>query len=373
MLDTAPLDPSPDPGLETMAALERAAGAIARLDQALSRHPLRPAFLYRFRLTTVRRMAAVDGQAIEPWHLAAVLEGLRLRMDPDVSPYERGSILEAARTALSLYQWIAAPDFDQEGEIQGATKALRGDTPIAAPLLHAARVAHHWLDTGGKRAPLRGALIRYWQQTVGLQAPIPLTGAASLRNDVSFDRARWIPLFLHALADEAEEGHDLIRDLERAWLTARATITGRRRTSRAPAAIDLLAAAPLISATTLASRLGMATSNATALLQAFQKAGIVVDVSHRAKRKLYGLAGLERLRDYVAPPRRPQPGRGRGRPRLEQDPPVAAPVPTLPPITPDPIMIRSAFDYADLDAAMAHADQVIRETRLALDRLKTAG
>jgi hypothetical protein len=29
----------------------------------------------------VRRQAAVDGHAIDPWHLAAVLEGLRLRMD----------------------------------------------------------------------------------------------------------------------------------------------------------------------------------------------------------------------------------------------------------------------------------------------------
>ncbi len=59
-------------------ALEHAAAAFARLDQALENHPLRTAFLYRVRLDAVRRQASVDGQSIDPWHLAAVLEGLRL-------------------------------------------------------------------------------------------------------------------------------------------------------------------------------------------------------------------------------------------------------------------------------------------------------
>ncbi|EQD73456.1 hypothetical protein B1A_04942, partial [mine drainage metagenome] len=63
-------------------ALADAAAGIARLDQALAGHPLAQAFLYRARLEAVRRMAAVDGQLIDPWHLAATIEGLRLRMDP---------------------------------------------------------------------------------------------------------------------------------------------------------------------------------------------------------------------------------------------------------------------------------------------------
>jgi len=75
MLDT-PLRPrrgrtlSPDPAL--FAALERAASAIARLDQALDHHPLLPTFLHRARLEAVRPQAAVDGHGIDPWHLAAV-------------------------------------------------------------------------------------------------------------------------------------------------------------------------------------------------------------------------------------------------------------------------------------------------------------
>jgi len=91
-----------------------ASTAIARLDQALVNHPLRHAFLYRARLDAVRRQAAVDGRVIDPWHLAAMIEGLRLRMDLALSIAERGQIFEAGRHAFSLYQWLTAPDFDAE-------------------------------------------------------------------------------------------------------------------------------------------------------------------------------------------------------------------------------------------------------------------
>src|SRR4051812_26305420 len=101
-------------------ALARASAGLARLDQALTGHPLLPAFLHRARLDAVRRQAAVDGQAIDPWHLAAVLEGLRLRMDGAVRIVDRGAILDAARHALALHQWLTAPDVDQEGAIRRA-------------------------------------------------------------------------------------------------------------------------------------------------------------------------------------------------------------------------------------------------------------
>lgn len=370
LFDTAPFADKIDTGPAINAALERAAGAIARLDQAVATHKLRPAFLYRVRLIAVRRQAAVDGQLIEPWHLAAVLEGLRLRMDPALSTYDRGSIFEAARTALTLYQVIVAPDFDQEGHIQRALQTIDNQQLHGGILLRAAHAAHHWLDTGGTRAALRGALVRYWQTTGLVHAPLPLTGPQALRAEMDFTRDRWIPEFLQALAIEAEEGLDLLRTLEHAWLTARAAIGERRRNSRAAMAIDLLAAAPLISATTLAARLGMATNNATALLREFEAAGIVIDVSHRTKRQLFGLAGLERLRDHVAPPRRPQPGRGRGRPRLEPPGPEPESLLDLTPIGTGPVMARLAFDYSDLDEAMATADLVIRDTRARLDRLR---
>ena len=86
------------------AALAEAAAAIARLGEALASHPLRPAFLYRGRLDAVRRQAAVDGLAIDPWPLAAVIEGLRLRLDHALHIVDRGAVLRC-RPARS---WLAS-------------------------------------------------------------------------------------------------------------------------------------------------------------------------------------------------------------------------------------------------------------------------
>src|SRR5579872_1894596 len=91
-----------------------------------------------------------------------------------------------------------------------------------------------------------------------------------------------------------------------------------------------LAASPLVSASSLAAGLGMAVKNAAALLDDFWRAGIAVEVTHRSKRQLFGLAGLAPLRDVVRPPDHPDPNRGRGRPRLERgdDPADRAVLPT---------------------------------------------
>lgn len=105
-------------------ALADATAAMARLDQALVSHPLRQAFLYRARLDAVQRQAVADDALIDPWHLAAVIEGLRLRMDPYLRIIDRGQITDAARTALGLHQWLVEPDFDQEGEVQRAEAVL---------------------------------------------------------------------------------------------------------------------------------------------------------------------------------------------------------------------------------------------------------
>ena len=144
----SPVAPAANPTLA--AALAHAAAAIARLDQALANHPLRPAFLYRARLEAVRRQAAVDGQAIDPWHLAAILEGLRLRMDHALRIIDRGTIFAAARHALGLHQWLTAPDFDQEAEIQCAETVLAEQVRQATPLLAAATGFHGWLGAAAR-------------------------------------------------------------------------------------------------------------------------------------------------------------------------------------------------------------------------------
>jgi len=180
---------------------------------------------------------------------------------------------------------------------------------------------------------------------------------------------RGVPIFLDALADEAADGLQLLCDLERSWFAARRAATaGRRSTSRAAAAVDILAAAPLASATTLAAGLGMAVKNAIVLLDWFAEAGIVVEVTRRSKRRLFGLAGLAPLRDEVAPPRPLEPGRGRGRPptAVEQEGPPPA---LLLPDRPLTSIERKSIDYSDLEHWMAQANRVIRDTRQTLDAL----
>jgi hypothetical protein len=72
-------------------------------------------------------------------------------------------------------------------------------------------------------------------------------------------------------------------------------------------------------------------------------------------------AALAPLRDGVAPPRRPEPGRGRGRPPiLPIEEAVITPAAPLPPLTP---LERRNFDYSGLDAAMTLADEAMRNAR----------
>jgi hypothetical protein len=279
---------------------------------------------------------------------------------------DRGVIFEAARHALEQYQWLVTPDFDQEGAVQAAEKLLAAQTGTA--LLAAAAGLRQSIEHGGARPPLRAALVRFWVRQRVLRLPLPLTGARALQADVPWDAASWVPAFLAALADEADDALDLLTTLERAWFAARRVAAGRRRHSRAAAAIDILAAAPLVSASSLAAGLGMAVTNAAALLDDFRRAGIAVEVTHRSKRRLFGLAGLAPLRDAVRAPDRPDPNRGRGRPRYERDDDPAASV--VLPIPPTPLtpLDRRQFDYSDLEHWVALMDQIIRHARRALVR-----
>ena len=368
MLDNWPVPRSDTAAPATPAlfsALEHAAASIARLDQALEGHPLRGAFLHRARLDAVRRQAAVDGHAIDPWHLAALLEGLRLRMDTALTIAGRGEIFEAARTALGLHQWITEPDFDEEGEVQAALRHLAGAADHG--LVGVADLVWTWLRVGGARAPVRAALIRLWVNCGLLRLPVPLTGPSSLNADAPQAQSAWVMGFLGALASEADDYRELLRALEHAWIAARAKAKGQRRTSRATLAVDVLAAAPLLSATTLAGALGMSVKGATDLLDRFVAQEIVVEVTHRTGRRLFGLKGLAPLRVVVRPPYRPDPNRGRGRPpqvRIDETD-GRAPTP-LPPLSP---IERREFDYVGLEEAMTHLEAIVHRARHQLTTL----
>jgi hypothetical protein len=374
------LDRTLDRFADLAGELERAAMAIARLDTMLSGHPLAPAWLWRIRLEAVRHQAMADGLAIDPWHLAATIEGVRFRMDRGVEVIDRGEIFRAARHALGLWRWFVHPDPAQLETIQRAADMLSA-TERASPLLGAALGVHAWLDGEGERPAMRAAVALHWQRRRLMQLACPLlTGAKALTGDTPWQIEPWTLRFLVALAEEAEAGAELLRVLEREWFAARSAVRDRRRDSRAAAAVDIMAASPIVSATSLAASLSMAVKNAGALLDAFVERGIAIEITHRAKRRLYGLKHLAPLREEAAPPRRPMPGRGRGRPPRGasgtaitaeySDAYHAAPI--LGDRTPLSPIERREFDFTDLDNWMRQADQAIRRAKAVLDQLAIA-
>ena len=109
------------------------------------------------------------------------------------------------------------------------------------------------------------------------------------------------------------------------------------------------------------------------LLDEFLTSGIVIEVTHRSKRRLFGLAGMAPLARVVRPPRRPEPGRGRGRPRLVEESETDTPPSPLPPLPPLGPLERRQLDYTDLTDTLAELDATIRRTRQNLDELAKGG
>ncbi|WP_234731777.1 hypothetical protein [Acidocella facilis] len=355
------------PGLLT-GALTRAAVNIGRLDNALEANPLLPAILFRARLDAVRRQAAADGFLIDKWQLAGLIEGLRPNLRDTDSIAERGQVFEAARAALALHGWLADPDFDQEGEIQKAERAM-SEQDLTSPIMAAGLAMHKWIDANNSRTSIRAALPRFWRSRRLLRAPLPLTGARSLGGDVPWAQSEWLPIFFDDLADEADEMLQTARDLAHGWRSARSMVTPRRKTSHAYNMVDLLAAAPLLSSSTASRALSIAPKNAIRILAELQAEGAAVEVSHREKRKLYALPGMSPMKDALTAPKRPEPGRGRGRPQVKRDVEEDAYVPQTNGSQNSPPLPSFQFDYGNLEEAMAALDDTVRKTKLAINRL----
>jgi hypothetical protein len=69
-------------------------------------------------------------------------------------------------------------------------------------------------------------LVRHWVKHRLVRLPVPLTGAAALRADAPWTREEWIPVFLHAVAEEADDALQLLCYLERGWRAARGAVAG---------------------------------------------------------------------------------------------------------------------------------------------------
>ena len=284
---------------------------------ALAAHPLAPAWAWRARLDAVRRQAAVDGKAIDPWHLAALIEGVRFRLD-QVPRRCSSAACCSPRPVMRSSSTGGLPRPTRRSSRRSPRRQTISTRPptrsrrCSAPPL----AVHAWLDQGGERPPLRAALAHVLAAARGDPPALPAVdrsqgvagrGAVGARRlDRAFPRR---PRRGGRGRDRAASPRSSATGLPRARAVA-----GRRRDSRAAAAIDILAAAPLVSATSLGQALGMATNNATRLLEGFVGLGIASEVTHRSKRRLYGLKHLAPLREAAAPPRRPLPGRRPGRP-----------------------------------------------------------
>lgn len=342
---------------DVVPALTRTALTLGALDQQLHRHPLREAVLFRVRLEAVRQCAAVDGFLIDPWQLAASLEGLRPRIrGQDV--YERGNEIDALRYAFEQYQWLARASAFQEEQVTEALSSMTVPVGRLGVLWGSALAFREWIDAGRSRAPFRGALVRLWQKEGVFSGLYPITGAAAFRSGTSWDERRWIPAWLNALEREAAGVKDMIHTLDRSWRGARAQAGDQRRNSKAPLAIDIIAAHPVISATTLAAQLSVSVQAACVFLERFLERGLVIDVTHRAARRLFALKDLAPLREVVRIPKKPVSGRKRGRPRLDDeadhdDQGTGVVEKSSPPLP------RWKPDYTALETAMAFADNVI--------------
>jgi hypothetical protein len=128
---------------------------------------------------------------------------LQLRVPDGLRTIERGAIIDAARTAFTLHQWISAPEFDEEDEVRWALTTLVTVPLRDAPLLAAALGGWEWLQKDGTRPPLRAALIRFWVQNRLFRAAVPLAGRRSLSAEAPVEKDAWLRAFLEALASEA--------------------------------------------------------------------------------------------------------------------------------------------------------------------------
>jgi hypothetical protein len=239
-----------DPGqLAISTALERAAVAVGRLDDALAGHPLLPGWTHWAGLEAACRHAAADGWKADPYRLAAFVEGLPLRA-VGTSAAERGRGHDAVAQAFARRSWLACPDADQAALLAYAEDHLATAGPRCPALLAAAWGMHGWLAGRGSRDAVRAAVPRHLHRRGLTRGVLPaLTANDALKPDPDDridDPDAFARRFLAGVARESEAGRDRLRTMEYAWREGRGTVEardGKRSTSRLPRAVDVLAAA----------------------------------------------------------------------------------------------------------------------------------
>ena len=299
-------------------ALEAAAVAVGRLDAALAGNPLRRAWTFWSELDAARRHAEADGRRVDLFRLAAHLHGLPLRLGDTASAPERGREIAGLNYAIELRSWMAAPDPEQVRLREIALDSLRAQERGQPVLAAAARGMLDWLAGQGSRPAIRTAVPLYLRDRgITIHALAAVTGGDALRAGPD-DPDGFTVRFLETVQREAAEGRDLLLTMEREWREARIRVdhrAGARSNSRLPAAVDLLAASPLLSISALAEALGCSVEGASRMLDSLVQLEVAAEVTGRTgrgARRLYGLKRLLPIRAETTAVRRRAQGRAAG-------------------------------------------------------------
>src|SRR4051812_37922747 len=330
-------------------ALEAAAVAVGRLDAALAGNPLRRAWTFWSELDAARRHAEADGRRVDLFRLAAHLHGLPLRLGDTASAPERGREIAGLNYAIDLRSWMAAPDPEQVRLREIALDSRRAQERGQPVLTAAARGMLNWLAGLGSRPAIRTAVPLYLRDRgITIHALAAVTGGDALRAGAS-DPGGFTVRFLEAVRREAADGRDRLLTMEREWREARSRVdhrAGARSNSRLPAAVDLLAASPLLSISALAEALGCSVEGASRMLDALVRLEVAAEVTGRTGRggrRLYGLKRLLPIRAETTAARRLNTGGRPGRPKriltaafaeLADDPGAAGLTPDAEPVEP---------------------------------------
>ena len=111
--------------------------------------------------------AACDGGAIDPWHLAAMIEGVRLPHGSRHGDHRAWRDLRGgAPCARAVAGGVrAARRRPRDASDRAGRRPGLSESGHSAPsLLGAALGIRAWLDRGGDRPPLRAALALHWQR-----------------------------------------------------------------------------------------------------------------------------------------------------------------------------------------------------------------
>src|SRR3954447_15965200 len=270
-----------------VSALEEAAVAVGRLDAALAGNPLRRAWTFWSELDTARRHAEADGRRVDLFRLAAHLHGLPLRLGDTASAPERGREIAGLNYAIELRSWMAAPDPEQVRLREIALDSLRAQDRGQPVLAAAARGMLGWLAEQGSRPAIRTAVPLYLRDRgITIHALAAVTGGDALRAGPD-DPDGFTVRFLETVQREAADGRDRLLTMEREWREARSRVdhrAGARSNSRLPAAVDLLAASPLLSISALAEALGCSVEGASRMLEGLVRLEVAAEGTGRTGR-----------------------------------------------------------------------------------------